>query len=129
MTTVLIADDEREIRNLLASCRISAGYSVIEAGDGHAALEKACREYPDLILLDLIMPVMDGFDVLRRLRGMSFDDPIAASIPVVLLTGLSPADGERTALSLGANHYLTKPWEPGCWVSAVLDSSGSERLG
>ncbi len=119
MTTVLIADDERGIRDRLAATLANAGYGVIQAEDGGAALAKACNERPDVILLDVMMPVMDGFEVLRRLKQREIDDPDAGSIPVILLTSLAPEEGEQAAISMGASHYLTKDWEPGMVEAAV----------
>ena len=119
MTTVLIADDERGIRDRLAGTLTSAGYGVIEAEDGESALAKACSERPDVILLDVMMPVMDGFEVLRRLKQREITDPKARAIPVILLTSLAPEEGEQAAISMGASHYLAKDWEPGMVEAAV----------
>ena len=119
MTKVLVAEDEQDSRDLLVGALAEAGYAVIEAEDGAMAFEKACQERPDLILLDLMMPVMDGFEVLRRLRGLEGEDSLAAAIPVILLTAMSPEEGEQTAFRLGAQHYITKPWEPDLLELAV----------
>ena len=81
---------------------------MFEAQDGPTALEKAAQERPDLILLDLWMPVMDGFQVLSKLK----EDTATVAIPVVLLTAMPPAQGERDGLQLGASHYISKPWKP-----------------
>jgi CheY-like chemotaxis protein len=69
MTTVLVVDDEWDIRELLVDTILDAGLEVIEAGDGKTALERANKDHPDLILLDVWMPGMDGFEVLGKLRG------------------------------------------------------------
>ena len=119
MTKVLVAEDERYTRDLVVDTLSDAGYDVIEADNGSIALGLAFEEQPDLILLDLLMPVMDGFEVLSRLRTSKMEFPSIAKIPVVLLSCLSPEEGEQAALSLGANHYLTKPWEPGMLEMAV----------
>ncbi len=104
---VLIADDDRHIRELLADTLSDAGYDVIEALNGTAALEMAFQEAPDLILLDVMMPGMDGFQVLEALR----DAPSTRDTPVVLLTVMSAIKGEAKAMDLGVSHYITKPWE------------------
>ena len=119
MMKVLVAEDEQDSRDLLVGALAEAGYAVIEAEDGGMALEKACEERPDLILLDVMMPVMDGFEVLSRLRSLEREDPVVASIPVILLSALSAAEGEQTAIRLGAQHYITKPWEPNLLELAV----------
>ena len=109
MAKVLVADDARNIRALLVDALGDSGYEVMEAADGGSAWELALYEHPDVILLDVWMPVMDGFEVLRRLRENSATE----GIPVILLTALSPQEGELEAMSLGVKHYITKPWEPG----------------
>lgn len=115
MAKVLVADDDRDIRDLLVDTLVECGYEVIEAADGRAAFELACQEEPDLILLDVWMPALDGFEVLGKLR----DTPNTRSIPVVLLTALRATSGEGVAMSLGVSHYITKPWEPGTVETAV----------
>ena len=119
MAKVLVAEDEQYTRDLLVDTLVYAGHEVIEAKNGGSALGLAFDEHPDLILLDLMMPVMDGFEVLRRLRRSDRGTHDIADIPVILVSGLSPEEGEQTALSLGANHYITKPWEPGMVEAAV----------
>ena len=108
MAKVLVADDEADIRALLVDALFDAGHDVLEAADGGAAVETASLEHPDLILLDVSMPVMDGFQALRALR----ENPDTESIPVIMLTVLPPKEGEQDALNLGVSHYLTKPWNP-----------------
>ena len=108
MAKVLVADDAADIRALLVDALSDAGHDVLEAADGGAAVETAFLEHPDLILLDVSMPVMDGFQALRALR----EDPNTGSIPVIMLTALPPNEGEQDALNLGVSHYLTKPWNP-----------------
>jgi len=120
LTKVLVADDERDTRDAIVDILFDAGYDVIEAPDGGAALEKACQEHPDIILLDVSMPVMNGFDVLRKLR----ESPATEAMPVILLTVLEAAEGEPLAMKLGVNHYITKPqtsesWDPGVVQATV----------
>ncbi|MCH8206290.1 MAG: response regulator [Chloroflexi bacterium] len=105
MTTVLVADDDRDLRNLLSDILLDAGYEVTEAKDGREAFEKACSERPDVILLDVQMPFMDGFEVLRRLR----ENPDTRETPVVMLTVVPTGQGALPALELGVTHYLIKP--------------------
>jgi len=108
MPKVLVVDDEPHIREVVRRVLAQEGYDVMEAEDGEAALEKAFREIPDLIVLDVMMPVMDGFAVLRGLR----ETPSTQDIPVILLTAVDPAEGERRGMELGVEHYITKPLEP-----------------
>lgn len=106
MSKVLVVDDERSVRRVLVQILLDAGYEVIEAKDGSEALEFAFQEQPDVILLDIMMPVIDGFEVLKQIR----EDPGTGDIPVVLLSALPVLDGEQNGMSLGADHYMTKPW-------------------
>jgi CheY-like chemotaxis protein len=85
MTKVLVAEDDSDTRDMLADILYDYGYDVIEAKNGGVAFEKACEENPDLILLDVSMPVMDGWEVLKRLR----ENPTTKATPVVMLTALS----------------------------------------
>ena len=105
MSKVLVVDDERGIRDLLQDILVDAGYDVIEADNGNAALNRARHEHPDVIVLDVIMPIMDGFEVLGRLRRI----PSTRAIPVILLTALPAAQGESPGMEFGVSHYLTKP--------------------
>ena len=107
MAKILVVDDEQNIREILVEILVDAGHEAIEAGNGGVALEKASHEHPDIILLDLIMPVMDGLQVLARLKR----DHATERIPVVLLTAVPADHAESEALKFGVTHYLTKPWK------------------
>jgi len=103
--TVLAVDDERA--NLLVLNRIlGADYNVITAKTGGDALRRAGEEMPDLILLDVVMPDMSGFDVLRELKKRRETQ----SIPVIVITGLAGEKDERTGMELGAAGYIVKPF-------------------
>jgi archaellum biogenesis ATPase FlaH/DNA-binding response OmpR family regulator len=115
MATVLVVDDEWDIRELLVDTLLDAGLEVIEAGDGETALERVVNDHPDLVLLDVWMPGMDGFEVLGKLRA----NPQTKNIPVVILTAMPASEGEKAGLDMGVTHYLSKPWEPGA-VEATI---------
>ena len=115
MPTVLVVDDEWDIRELLVDTLVDAGLDVIEAGEGKTALDRAGRDQPDVILLDIWMPGMDGFEVLRELKK----NPQTEWIPVVMLTAMPATDGEFQGIEGGVSHYLTKPWEPGMIEATV----------
>ena len=106
---VLLAEDDRMTRLIASSSLVKHGYQVVEVDNGGAAYDKAISEQPDIILLDVQMPVMDGFEVLKKLRA----DPSTVATPVILLTGMPADQGEIAAWEMGACHYITKPWEPG----------------
>ena len=88
---------------------------MIEAAEGRLAPFMAISETPDVILLDVSMPVVDGFEVLRRLR----QHPTTKDTPVIMLPSLMASKGELTAMRLGVKHYISKPWEPGLLETAV----------
>jgi two-component system KDP operon response regulator KdpE len=103
--TILAIDDDPRLRRLLRVNLEKDGYRVVTAADGPAGLETAELESPDLILLDVMMPEMDGFTLLERLREFS-------SIPVILLTAKGEERDKVKGLDLGADDYLTKPFGP-----------------
>ena len=115
MATVLVVDDEDDIRDLLVDTLMDAGFQVIEANNGESALEKAAENRADIVLLDVSMPGIDGFEVLRRLR----QQPQTQDLPVIMLTPVPAYEGEHVAMDLGVSHYISKPWGPG-EVEAVL---------
>ena len=118
MGRVLVVDDEEGIRVL---CRVNlelGGFEVVEAGDGPEALERARSCQPDLILLDVMMPGMDGWEVLARLKS----DDATAAIPVVLLTARSAEEDQIRAWGEGVADYLTKPFNPTALVEWVRDA-------
>ncbi|MDA1128627.1 MAG: response regulator [Chloroflexi bacterium] len=115
MTKILVVDDEIDIVDLLVDDLSDNGFNVISAHNGIEALEQVYREQPDVVLLDLMMPVLNGYEVLQELRR----NPTTKDLPVIMLTALSPTEGEQAALRLGANHYVTKVWEPGT-LQAVI---------
>lgn len=100
---ILVVDDEPEMAYLLESALIREGYEVLSALDARSGLEKAFKFQPDLILLDIMMPGMDGWEMLSRLREFS-------NIPVVMLTALQGVDAIVQGLDTGADDYITKPF-------------------
>lgn len=105
MTKILVVDDEEGILELLDEDLSDNGFDVISANNGASALAQIYREQPDIVLLDLNIPEINGYEVLRELR----DATTTKNLPVILLTGVSPTEGEQAAVELGANHYVTKP--------------------
>ena len=105
--TLLIVDDEKQNRLLLTEL-FGTTYKIIQAKNGVQALEKARQHRPDLILLDVLMPEMDGMDVLRELKR----DDATRLIPVIFITALDSATDEENGLNLGAVDYISKPFHP-----------------
>ncbi len=101
---VLVVDDEPPIRRFLRTSLSAQGYEVVEAEDGDAALAEVRRRAPDLLVLDLGLPGVDGLEVIRRLRGDG------ATLPIIVLSSRADEAGKVEALDLGADDYVTKPF-------------------
>ena len=114
--TVLVADDDADIVRFVEVNLRLEGLKVVTARDGAEALDKALELQPDLVLLDVLMPVIDGYDVCARLRA----DPRGAGVPVILLTANLPvaADHQR-AREVGADDFVVKPFDPGDLMARV----------
>ena len=106
--TILIVDDEAVNRALLEAILTEVGYEVRQAESGEAALVQVTSQAPDLILLDLMMPGMSGFEVCRRLR----QDPATSAVPVIMVTALGELKNKEAALTSGADDFVTKPVHP-----------------
>src|SRR5574343_1924250 len=105
---VLIVDDVPENLSLLHDALDEAGYTVLVATHGEAALQRARLSLPDIVLLDAMMPGMDGFEVARRLKA----SPATAHIPIIFMTGLTETEHLVAALEAGGIDYVTKPIKP-----------------
>jgi DNA-binding response OmpR family regulator len=103
---ILVVDDEKGIVSTLRICLESDNYKVVEAYTGDGAIEKARSEAPDLILLDIMLRDMTGYEVCNRIRK----DPLTRSIPIVILTGMGET-GRMAGMELGADEYITKPFD------------------
>jgi DNA-binding response OmpR family regulator len=110
--TILVVDDDRKIVELVALYLKRDGYSVLAAYDGQEALDLARRKQPDLIVLDLLLPELDGTDVCRLLRAES-------RVPIIMLTARSTDDDKLLGLDIGADDYITKPFNPRELVARV----------
>lgn len=109
---ILVVDDEPRILNFLTSKLRASGYEVITAGNGIEALEQAQAQEPDLIVLDVVMPKMDGFQTLRELRTFS-------AVPVIFLSAKGTDVDRIKGLGLGADDYLSKPFSPDELVARI----------
>jgi len=119
---VLVADDDAELRELIAFTLSQAGYLVIKAGDGSAAVRLFAAEAPDLVVLDINMPALSGFQVCEAIRARS-------RVPVMMLTVRGEEEDLVRALGLGADDYLTKPFSPRTLLArirALLRRAGME---
>lgn len=103
--SVLIVDDEPMARTLLRLMLVRAGFEVLEAENGFEALDKVKQKQPELVLLDVMMPGIDGFSVCEALRK----DPLTVDLPIIMLSAKTDLESVNRGLRLGANKYLTKP--------------------
>jgi len=110
--TILVVDDDKKIVDLVTLYLKRDGYSVLAAYDGQEALDTARRKQPDLIVLDLLLPELDGTDVCRLLRAES-------RVPIIMLTARSTDEDKLLGLDIGADDYLTKPFNPRELVARV----------
>ncbi len=108
MKKILITDDKPEVLELVKVTLEGEDYEAICASDGKEALEKIGLERPDLVLLDIEMPKMDGFEVLSKLR----EDPKTKDIPVIMLTAKGQKPDREKGIKLGASDYIIKPFSP-----------------
>lgn len=112
MEKILIADDEELMRQLVIDFLKPEGYEIIEAADGKVALEKYHSEPPDLILLDVMMPIYDGWTVCREIRRES-------TVPIMMLTAKGEEIDQLFAYDLGVDEYITKPFSPKILVAKI----------
>jgi len=105
---VLVVDDDREVARLMRAYLEQAGFDVLVAYDGESAVHNLRREQPDLILLDLMLPDRDGYDITRLIRS----DPNLAHIPIIMLTARIDVTDKIVGLEMGADDYVTKPYNP-----------------
>lgn len=110
--TILLVDDEPKIVKLTTDYLVKDGFRVISSGDGLDALAKINSEKPDLVILDLMLPGMDGWEVCRKVRQKS-------GIPIIMLTARSEETDQLIGLELGADDYITKPFSPRMLVARV----------
>jgi two-component system alkaline phosphatase synthesis response regulator PhoP len=126
MQTILVVDDDHEIVRVVRAYLERAGYTVLTAYDGSGALHTLRRERPDLVVLDLMLPDRDGWDITRLVRG----DTALAETPIIMLTARVEDTDKIVGLELGADDYITKPFNPRevvARVRSVLRRSRPQR--
>jgi two-component system alkaline phosphatase synthesis response regulator PhoP len=124
---ILVVDDEIYIVHILDFSLGMEGYEVITALDGEQALEKARAEKPDLIVLDIMMPKLDGYETCKILKA----EPETKDIPVILLSAKGRNVDQKIGFEVGADDYITKPFSPRKLVeriNAILGQSSSQRM-
>lgn len=123
MLKILVAEDERDIRELIGFTLRFAGFEVVLAANGVEAVEKAPEEKPDLIILDVRMPRMTGYEACRHLK----DNPATSAIPIVFLSAKGQETEIEQGLALGAVEYIVKPFAPDDLtnqVKGILERAG-----
>ena len=105
---ILVVEDQEDLRGVLRDLLDGSGYSVIEAADGVTGLASAKSEHPDLILMDIQMPIIDGYEATRRIKA----DPALNGIPIVAVSSFAMKGDEEKARAAGCDHYVTKPYSP-----------------
>ena len=102
---ILIAEDDADIQEILKLYLENAGFTVIRADDGTAAFEKITQDWPDLVLVDIMMPGMNGFELTKRIRACS-------NIPIIIISAMNADSDKILGLDIGADDYVTKPFNP-----------------
>jgi two-component system cell cycle response regulator DivK len=105
---ILVVEDQEDNRQILRDLFANAGYELIEVGDGEAALPAALKHHPDLILMDIELPLLDGYEATRRIKA----NPQLKSIPVIAVTSYALSGDEAKARSAGCDAYVSKPFSP-----------------
>jgi len=112
---ILVVEDQEDNRQILHDLLVSAGYELVEAVSGEEALVALTARRPDLILMDIQLPVIDGYETTRRIRS----NPELKSIPIIAVTSYALAGDEAKALAAGCNAYVTKPFSPRAVLAKV----------
>ena len=112
---VLVVEDQEDNRTILRDLLTSVGFEVLEAVNGVEGIEAAARERPDLILMDIQMPEMDGYEATRRIKA----EPATAAIPVIAVTSYALSGDEEKAKAAGCDDYVTKPFSPRALLATV----------
>jgi len=105
---ILVVEDQEDLRGVLRDLFTRSGYIVIEAADGAAGVASAKSDHPDIIIMDIQMPVIDGYEATRRIKA----DPTLKQIPLVAVSSFAMKGDEEKARAAGCDHYVTKPYSP-----------------
>jgi two-component system cell cycle response regulator DivK len=108
MKCILVVEDTPDNRQILHDLLTSAGYALIEAADGAAGVDAAALHRPDLVIMDMQLPEMDGYEATRRIKA----NPVTASVPVIAVTSYALSGDEAKARAAGCDAYIAKPFSP-----------------
>ncbi len=119
---ILVVEDQEDNRAILRDLLTAAGYTYLEAVNGAEGIAVAGREKPDLILMDIQLPEVDGYDATRRIKA----DPALSVIPIIAVTSYALSGDEAKARAAGCDDYVTKPFSPRALLAKVRQHLGSE---
>jgi two-component system cell cycle response regulator DivK len=105
---ILVVEDQEDLRGVLRTLLTGSGYQMLEAADGQAGVSKAKAERPDLILMDIQMPVLDGYEATRQIKSQAN----LKAIPIIAISSFAMKGDEEKARAAGCDHYVTKPYSP-----------------
>jgi two-component system cell cycle response regulator DivK len=114
---ILVVEDQEDNRQILRDLLANAGYEMIEAEDGQQALDQAAKHRPDLILMDIQLPVMDGYEATRRIKA----DPNLNAIPIIVVTSYALSGDEEKARGAGCDAYVAKPYSPRALLAQIRE--------
>jgi two-component system, cell cycle response regulator DivK len=114
---IMVVEDQEDNRRILRDLLTSAGYEVIQAENGEEALAAAARERPDLILMDIQLPLLDGYEATRRIKA----DPDLRAIPIIAVTSYALSGDEGKARAAGCDAYVTKPYSPRVLLAKIRE--------
>src|SRR5438270_693678 len=117
MKTILVVEDQEDNRRILRDLLANAGYQMVEAEDGEQALVQAAKCDPDLILMDIQLPLMDGYEATRRLKA----DPKLTKIPIIVVTSYALSGDEEKARAAGCDAYVAKPYSPRALLAKIRE--------
>jgi len=119
---ILIVEDQEDLRGVLRDLLTGSGYAVLEAPDGQAAIATAKSDRPDLILMDIQMPVLDGYEATRQIKA----DPALTATPIIAVSSFAMKGDEEKARAAGCDHYITKPYSPMQLLRVIRGYFGAE---
>jgi two-component system, cell cycle response regulator DivK len=123
-----VVEDQEDDRQIIRDMLVGTGYAITEAEDGEQALAAMAKERPDLILMEIQLPSMDGYEAMRRMRT----DPALLSIPIIAVTSYAPNEEEQKARSAGCDDFVPKPYSPRVLLAKIrrqFRSPSASRLG
>jgi two-component system cell cycle response regulator DivK len=114
---ILVVEDHEDNRQILRDLLASAGYDMIEAGNGEEGVAAAAAERPDLILMDIQLPILDGYEATRRIKA----EPHLKAIPIIVVTSYALSGDEEKARAAGCDAYVAKPYSPRQLLARIRD--------